>query len=152
MHFTLLGRAELMIVHQGGCHCGNITYDLYWPGDRLDVAVRACSCDFCTMHGGTYTSHTQADLVATIKDASEVSKYQFGTRTADFYVCSRCGAVPFVTSEIDDHLYAVVNVNTLRGVDVSELEHTVSDFDGESTGGRLERRSRTWIPNVRISQ
>jgi hypothetical protein len=86
-----------------------------------------------------------------IRDELQVSKYRFGTGTADFFVCSRCGAVPFVTSEINGCLYAVVNVNTFEGVDRSVLQPSVSDFDGEDTTSRLARRARTWIPHVEIT-
>ena len=61
------------------------------------------------------------------------------------------GVVPFVTSAIDDHLYAVVNVNTFDGINLSSLARTATNFDGERTDERLERRKRNWIPNVRIS-
>jgi hypothetical protein len=90
-------------------------------------------------------------MAAVLDDESFVSRYRFGTATADFYVCSRCGAVPFVISEIDDHLYAVVNVNTFEDVDVSSLVRSSTNFDGEEAGDRLERRKRNWIPHVRIS-
>jgi hypothetical protein len=135
----------------GKCHCGNIRYTLDWPGDGADIAVRACGCTFCTRHGGSWTSHREARLAARIADASLVSRYRFGTRTADFYVCARCGVVPFVTSEIDQHLYAVVNVNTFAGIDPGTLARVSTDFDGEDTGDRLGRRKRNWIPSVQIS-
>lgn len=134
----------------GGCHCGNVTYVFDWPGDGSEIPVRACSCTFCTKHGGTYTSHREADLLAEVKEESLVSHYRFATGTADFFVCSRCGAVPFVTCEIDGTLYGVVNVNTFEGVDPTVFRRQVTNFDGEEETGRLERRSRTWIPRVRI--
>ena len=136
---------------EGKCHCGNVRYELDWPGDGADIKIRACRCAFCTKHGGSWTSHRDSKLVAEIRDASFVSKYRFGTKTADFYVCARCGVVPFVTSVIDDHLYAVVNVNTFEGINPSSLIRTATDFDGEGTGERLERRKRYWIRTVRIS-
>jgi hypothetical protein len=135
----------------GKCHCGNISYALDWPGDGREIGTRACGCSFCTKHGGNWTSHRDAALVAEVRDASLVSKYRFGTGTADFYVCGRCGVVPFVTSAIDGHLYAVVNVNTFEGVDPAVLVRTATSFDGEGTGERLERRKRGWIQRVRIS-
>lgn len=58
--------------------------------------------------------------------------------------------MPFVTSSIDDHVYAVVNVNTWQGVDKSELDPAITDFEGESVGERLERRRLKWISQVRI--
>jgi hypothetical protein len=136
---------------EGGCHCGNIRYTLDWPGDGKDITMRACGCTFCTKHGGNWTSNRNSALAAEVRDASLVSKYRFGTGTADFHVCARCGAVPFVTSTIDDRLYAVVNVNTFEGIDLSTLARTATDFDGEGTGERLDRRRRNWIPTVRIS-
>ena len=136
---------------EGRCHCGNIRYVLNWPGDGADIKIRACGCAFCTKHGGSWISHRESELIAEVHDASGVSKYRFGTSTADFYVCSRCGVVPFVTSAIDDHLYAVVNVNTFDGINLSSLARTATNFDGEGTDERLERRKRNWIPNVRIS-
>jgi hypothetical protein len=55
-----------------------------------------------------------------------------------------------VTSVIEDHLYAVVNVNTFEGMNPSSLVRTATNFDGEGTGERLERRKRNWIRTVRI--
>jgi hypothetical protein len=137
---------------EGKCHCGNITYMFHWPGDESEIPVRACGCTFCVKHSGTYTSHRNAKLSAGIRDEALVSKYRFGTGTADFFVCSRCGAVPFVTSEIQGLLYAVVNVNTFEGVDQSVFRHSGTNFDGEDKESRLDRRLRTWIPNVSIEK
>lgn len=136
---------------EGRCHCGNISYVLDWPEDGTAIPVRACDCTFCTKHGGAWTSHRDSELIVMVGDQSLVSKYRFGTETAVFHVCSRCGAVPLVTSAIEDRLYAVVNVNTFEGVNPSSFVRTPVSFDGEDTGGRLERRKRNWIRTVRIS-
>jgi len=136
---------------EGKCHCGNITYVLRWPGAGTDIPVRACSCTFCTKHGGVYTSHGDAELAAVIRDEGLVSRYRFGTETAEFYLCSRCGVVPFVTSTIEDNLYAVVNVNSFEGIDPANFSQAVTDFDGETTDSRLDRRKRNWIPTVTVT-
>lgn len=136
---------------RGKCHCGNIRYTLEWPAEGGDIRARACTCSFCTKHGGRWTSHPASKLVATLRDAALAPKYGFGTRTADFYVCARCGVVPFVTSAIDGALYAVVNVNTFEGVSGALLSESKASFDGEGTGERLGRRKRNWIRNVQIS-
>ena len=78
------------------------------PGARMRLLA------FCVPRGGVWTSNPGSTLAVTIGNAALVSRAQlFGTRTATFHVCSRCGGVPFVTSEIAGHLYAVVNVNVL---------------------------------------
>lgn len=136
---------------EGKCHCGNIRYVLDWPGEVSGIQARNCTCSFCTRHGGSWTSHREGALAAVIADPALVSQYRFGTGTADFHVCSRCGVVPFVTSTIDGRLYAVVNVNTFEGLDRTAIPRQAKDFAGEDSAGRLERRKGHWIPDVRIS-
>lgn len=136
---------------EGGCHCRNIRYTFLWPGPDGVIPVRACSCTFCTKHGGIYTSHPEGQLMVEIADQSLVAAYRFGTETAEFHICSRCGVVPIVTSTIHGHEYAVVNTNTFENVDPSELSSSASDFEGEATGDRLGRRQRTWIANVNVN-
>ena len=53
-----------------------------------------------------------------------------------------------VTSKIDDHLYAVINVNTFNNVETSLLHTSPASFDGENLAERLQRRRRIWIPRV----
>jgi len=133
----------------GRCHCGNIAFTLEWPGE--EIPARACGCSFCSKHGGVWTSNPGARLRVSIGDVGLVSKYTFGTGTATFHVCSRCGAVPVATSEIENRLYAVVNVNALENVDPSRLRRASANFDGEDLESRLARRRRNWIPDVRIA-
>ncbi|HKA42807.1 MAG TPA: hypothetical protein VKF40_12530 [Burkholderiales bacterium] len=132
----------------GKCHCGNVSFSLTWEPTPAEIRVRACDCSFCTKHGGVWTSNPAGALEVAVKDRSLVSKYAFGTRTAEFHICTRCGIVPVVTSRIDDHLYAVVNVNTFEGIDPSLLRRTPVSFDGEGEDSRLARRKRSWIADV----
>ena len=134
----------------GSCHCGNIRYEYLWPDAGSQIPVRACSCTFCLKHGGVYTSHPDGQLSAHIEEPNHVNPYSFGTRTAEFHICNICGAVPFVTSTIEEKRYAVVNVNTFEPVDRLELDSSVTDFDGEDVESRLDRRKRMWIPQVEI--
>ena len=75
----------------GKCHCGNITFTLDWPEDQPDVPARACNCSFCIKHGGVWTSNPRAKLSIVLHHADLVSKYVFGTETATFHICTRCG-------------------------------------------------------------
>ena len=130
----------------GRCHCGNIAFSLTW--ESSEIPARACGCTFCVKHGGVWTSNPRGSLKVTVQDPAVVSKYAFGTKTADFHVCARCGIVPVVTSCIDGRVYAVVSVNAFEGVEASRLRRSPADFDGEGTDSRLERRKRNWIPTV----
>lgn len=135
---------------RGKCHCGNIAFTLTWdPGPR-EIPARACGCTFCQKHGGVWTSNPRGTLSVTVKDRAAVSKYTFGTKTADFHICSRCGVVPVVTSTIDGHTYAVVSVNAFEDVDPNILKRAGADFEGEDEAARLARRKRNWIGDVRF--
>jgi hypothetical protein len=138
-----------MRIH-GACHCGNIGFDLDWPAAARRIPARACGCSFCTKHGGVWTSHPDASLHVTIGDRARVSTYAFGTRTATFHVCARCGVVPVVTCAIEDRVHAVVNVNALVDVDPGRLDRASASFEGEDVGTRLARRQRNWIARVVI--
>jgi hypothetical protein len=136
----------------GKCHCGNIRLELEWEADPPRIPARACGCSFCVKHGGVWTSSPKACLAIGIGERSLVSKYAFGTRTATFHLCLRCGVVPFVTSEIDGRVYAVVNVNTLENVEPAWLDRASASFEGEDLASRLARRKRNWIAEVRIAE
>src|ERR1700730_15054297 len=136
-----------MLIHVK-CPCGNIAFSLTWEPDPGEIPARACSCSFCTKHGGVWTSNPGGALKVRVQDPSLVSKYAFGTRTAEFHICSRCGIVPVVTSRIDGHLYAVVSVNAFEGVPPSLLRRAAASFQEESEDVRLTRRTRNWIASV----
>jgi hypothetical protein len=132
----------------GRCHCANISFSLLWEPDPAEIPARACGCSFCTKHGGVWTSYPKGVLKVAVADASAVSNYAFGTETAQFHICARCGIVPVVTSRIDDHLYAVVSVNAFEGIDPSRMRRAPASFEGEETASRLARRKRNWIADV----
>ena len=113
------------------------------------------------------TAHEEADVEQGLSEDSErwlgtlveaerrhierVMRYEFGTRTAQFQVCTDCGVVPLVTSLIEKRLYAVVSVNAFDNIAPSQLKRMPASFDGESEGDRLARRQRNWIGDVEIA-
>src|SRR5713226_1896720 len=139
---------ELAMLIYGRCHCGNITFALNWEPEPSEIPARACTCSFCTKHGGVWTSCPTGSLRVNVTKPSLVSKYSFGTKTAHFHICSNCGVAPVVTSRIDGRLYAVVSVNAFEGVDPSLLRRASATFDEESEEVRLVRRKLNWIANV----
>jgi len=136
---------------RGKCHCGNIAFSLSWEPDPAEIQARACDCTFCTKHGGVWTSNPRGALKIKMEEPKLVSAYAFGTRTAEFHVCARCGVVPVVTSRIDGRVYAVVNVNAFENVEPSLIRRAAMHFEGEDTGSRLARRKKNWIGDVTFS-
>lgn len=137
---------------RGACHCGNIAFTLEWTPEPTGIAARACTCSFCVKHGGVWTSCPTGALAVTIGDASRVSRYAFGTRTAVFHICTACGVVPVVTCEIEGALYAVVNVNAFENVDAALFRVAPVTHDDADAAARLARRKRNWIADVRFDE
>lgn len=133
---------------RGKCHCGNISFSLAWEPEPAEIPARACGCSFCVKHGGLWTSSPNGALKVAVKDPTAVSRYAFGTGTAEFHICARCGVVPIVTSTLDGRLYAVVSVNAFEGIDPARIRRAAADYEGEATEARLARRKRNWIPEV----
>ncbi len=132
----------------GGCHCGDIRYELGWPESPVFLPARRCSCSYCTRFGGNWTSHPDARLWVRIKADAAVSQYRFGSKTAKFLFCSSCGVTLLVTCELEGSVKAVLNINTLDPEQDYTLNYSNTCFDGESTAQRLERRNRGWIGSV----
>src|SRR3954469_14043004 len=91
-------RQEWRMLINGKCHCGNISFTLSWEPDPTEIPARACGCTFCIKHGGVWTSNPRGALKVKVDDPARVTRYQFGTRTAEFHICTGCGIVPVVTS------------------------------------------------------
>jgi hypothetical protein len=139
-----------MLIH-GQCHCGNIAFTYKLEPDPAEIPARACGCSFCVKHGGVWTSHPAGVLRVTLQRSEEVARYSFGTKTAEFHVCTRCGVVPVVSSRIEGKLYAVVNVNTFEGLAAARLAKSPANFEAEGADSRLARRARNWIGDVAFS-
>jgi hypothetical protein len=71
-------------------------------------------------------------------------RYRFGTETADFLVCARCGCLAGALSWIDRRPFAVLNAAPF--VERQAITPAAIDASGESARSRAARRARTWTP------
>ena len=77
-----------------------------------------------------------------------VEPYRFGSRTADYLVCRRCGVYVGAVCETPAGLRAVINTNALTDRAAFSQAASAPDYDGEATEDRLARRARNWTPAV----
>jgi hypothetical protein len=129
----------------GACHCGAIEVRLESDKTPAELALRADGCSFCTKHHALYTSDPSGQLHVVVREAHQLERYRFGTRTADFLICKACGV--FVAAYMPESSRAVVNVNVLEAraaFMANQVE--VLDVDGESVEQRLARRTAKWTP------
>lgn len=134
----------------GRCHCGNIDYTLFAPVPKTELPLRSCDCTFCSRQGAVYTSHPHARLQVRIADEASIQWYRFGSETAEVLFCTICGVMTLITCDIDDHLYAVLNANTVNGLHIDRTNLTTVSHEGYSLEEMLQRRQKFWIPDVVI--
>lgn len=73
---------------KGACHCGTVQFEVRLT-DGLNTA-RRCNCSYCRMRGAVAVSAALQDIEITA-GASALTLYQFNTRQAKHYFCSKCG-------------------------------------------------------------
>ena len=129
----------------GACHCGNL--EVRFESDKTppELGLRADGCSFCAKHHALYTSDPGGELHLVVRDARLLERYRFGTKTADFLLCKRCGI--FVAAYMPEAAVAVVNVNVLdaRAAFLASPPQ-VLDVDGEAVAQRVARRMARWTP------
>lgn len=150
--YPFIDRKKFRMLIHGQCHCGTIDFTLDWTPEPAEIPARACTCSFCSKHGGVWTAAAQGRLELRIADSQAVSRYAFGTRTAEFLVCRHCGVVPACLSVIDGRTYAVISVNAIDNVDPARFKRASVSFDDEALDDRLDRRQRHWIANVTVRE
>ena len=133
---------------RGSCYCGNIRFVFVTDKSDDELPRRECQCGFCVLHGRIATSDRDGELRIAIEAPENVSKFRFGHRTADFYVCRECGMIPVVTSEIDGATRGIVDVRMIECFAWSRSETSRHDFEGEEVDDRLDRRKGYWTGTV----
>jgi hypothetical protein len=134
---------------KGGCHCGNVTFELYTNKTESDLVTRACQCSFCRKHAANWIADPEGMAAVRYANRQNVSFYRFGSRTSDFIICKTCGVLTVSLCEIDGEAYAVHNIKSMEGYAFA-CEPAMTSFDGESVEERLARRKRNWTSKVQI--
>lgn len=85
-----------------------------------------------------------------IRDESNVSRYRFGMRIADFLVCRVCGVYVAAVLDTPNGRFATLNVNAIApAIDVQDAMPMT--YDDESETDRTRRRQAQWTPLVNAS-
>ena len=131
--------------HHGSCHCGNLRWTLRSALALSQLPVRTCSCSFCRKHGLLTTSDPQGEMDFILVDPVAVLRYRFGTTTADFLMCGRCGVYVGAQMEEAGRYYAIANLRTLEGEgELGKIQPM--DYSRESVSERRMRRASRWTP------
>ncbi|MCD2514353.1 GFA family protein [Comamonas endophytica] len=118
------GFPDERVLYQAACHCGTVRFAL-----RLSDGLRSarrCNCSYCRMRGAVAVSAHVGDLEV-LQGAQALTLYQFNTREARHYFCSRCGIYTFHQRRSSPDQYGI-NVACIEGMSPFDFaEVPVSD-------------------------
>jgi hypothetical protein len=115
-----------METHRGGCHCGNVRYEV-----TMDLGeVIECNCSICSKTG-TLLAFTGDEQFKLQSGDDHLTDYQFAGKKIHHVFCDRCGIRSFARGTGPNGKPMVaINVRCLEGVDLDAL--TRKAFDGRS--------------------
>ena len=120
-----------MTTHTGGCHCGDVRFEVDAPED---LEVTYCNCSICRMSGYLHLIvRENAFRLLTADDA--LSTYTFNTGVAKHYYCRRCGIKSFYVPRSNPDGVSV-NARCLDPGTVRSI--SVTDFDGQNWEANAE--------------
>ena len=101
--------------YTGSCHCGDVRFEVDVDLDH----VRVCDCSICRKRGALIHRVAESDLRIETP-LEDMSLYQWNTKVAKDYFCSRCGILPFRRPRTAPDMWAV-NVRCLDGVELQSI-------------------------------
>lgn len=117
--------ADKALVCTGCCHCGAVRFEATLS-DGFNT-IRRCNCSYCRMRGAIAVSVPLCGLKF-IQGEQAMSRYQFNTRSAQHFFCSRCGIYAHHQRRSNPNEYGV-NVACLDSVSPFDFVK-VPVFDG----------------------
>ena len=114
-----------MVTHRGGCHCGNVAFEVDAPPD---LEVTECNCSICSKTGYLHLI-VPKDGFRLLRGEETLTTYTFNTGTARHLFCKTCGIKSFYVPRSHPDGYSV-NARCLEPGTVRSMK--VTAFDGRN--------------------
>ena len=120
------------MVHKGGCHCGQVKYEVEAP-ENLEVTE--CNCSICSKSGYLHLIVAKSQFKLLSGDDS-LSIYTFDTHEAKHLFCKNCGIKSFYIPR--SHPEGVsVNVHCLDEATIQSMD--IQQFDGKNWEDNIDK-------------
>jgi hypothetical protein len=107
-------------MYKGSCHCGAVKFQI----EAAITELTMCDCSLCSRRNALMTMVPEAALTI-LEGESMLTLYQWNTRRAKHYFCSRCGIYTFHRKRsLPDHFG--INVFCLEGFDPKSVPMRVT--------------------------
>lgn len=112
----------MTVVHRGGCHCGDVRFEVDAPAD---LEALDCHCSICRLSGFQHLI-VPRDRFRLLRGGETLREYTFGTGAARHLFCERCGVKSFYVPRSNPDGWSV-NVRCLDPSTIRSL--TIREFD-----------------------
>jgi hypothetical protein len=109
---------ETSETRRASCHCGTVVIEALLP--RGLASASRCTCSFCRRRAAA-TVTAIASKVTVLQGAENLTRYTWGTHTAQHYFCKTCGIYTHHQRRSNPEECGV-NLGALEGVHPWELE------------------------------
>jgi hypothetical protein len=130
-------------IRKATCHCGTVELEIEFPDGLQNI--RRCDCSLCSRKGYVMASVPITHLKV-VKGKDALSLYQWGTKVAEHYFCSRCGIHTHHKRRSNPLEYGI-NIACVQGVRALEYGLFPS---GTATSINLCRRRSTSDAQPRV--
>ena len=120
-----------MTTHQGGCHCGEVRFEVTAPAE---LEVTECNCSICRMSAYLHLI-VPKDRFKLLKGEESLTTYTFNTGTAQHLFCSACGVKSFYVPRSHPNGYSV-NARCLDDATISSM--VITPFDGQNWEANID--------------
>ena len=120
-----VGNTAIQPKHKLSCHCCSVELLIDLPDGIVDP--RRCDCSICRRKGAVVAS-VPLSAITVVKGKDRLSLYQFDSKEAEHYFCSRCGIYTHHKRRSNPHQDGI-NVGCLVGVNPLLIEN-VPTYDG----------------------
>jgi hypothetical protein len=111
--------------HVASCHCGSVQFKVRLT-DEFNT-IRRCSCSYCSKRGAIAVS-AQLDGIEFVAGKEMLTHYEFNTKTAKHYFCSKCGIYTHHQRRSNPNQFGK-NVACLEGISPFDFSEVVV-YDG----------------------
>ena len=114
-----------MTIYSGGCHCGDVKFEVSLEHQPL---LHTCNCSMCAKSAYIHLiiPNTSFKLLT---DKEKLSCYQFNSKIAEHYFCKRCGVKSFYVPRSNPDGVSV-NARCLNNEEWQQW--SIEHFDGQN--------------------
>lgn len=129
-----MSSASELVLHTGGCHCGQVAFEVFAPAD---LYLYDCNCSICNKKQNRHFI-VPKERFKLLKGSEYLTVYTFNTHQAKHMFCRVCGVQSFYQPRSNPDGYGVMphclDAGTVKSV-------TVESFDGENWETSMERQT-----------